>query len=251
MQSWYAAMWVMGVQVSVAWTREGALEGGEDAWAVVIDVLRATSSIGTALAVGARAVRPVDDIQTAFDWKTRDTDCLLAGERSCRPIPGFDFGNSPSAFLTPQVRGRQVVLATTNGSRALASAASAGFAEVLAVSLLNLGAVAKHIGRMHPQRLHIVCAGTNGAFSIDDAYVAGALIDRLSDATHLECDDAALAACLVHRGSAYDVPALFLQSRAGRNLLEAGLRDDVLFCARVDTLDVVPRMIDGVLVIRS
>ncbi len=239
----------MGVQVSVAWTREGAYTAGEDAWAVVIDVLRATSSIGTALAGGARAVRPVDDMQTAFDWKTRDTGCLLAGERNCRPIPGFDLGNSPSAFLAPHVRGRQVVLATTNGSRALASAASSGFAEVLAVSLLNLGAVAEHIVRGHPERLRIVCAGTNGVFSIDDAYVAGALIDRLSDRTRVECDDAGMAACLLHCASARDVPALFLKSRAGRNLLEAGLREDVLFCARVDALNVVPRMTDGVLLL--
>jgi len=240
----------MLVDVAVAWRREEAPIAPPGGWAVVIDVLRATSSITTALAAGAVRVRPVAEIEAAFAAAAEHPEAVLAGERSCRMIPGFQLGNSPASFLSQAVLGREVVLATTNGSRALFAAGSAGFAEVLALSLLNLGAVAAAVCSGAPASLTIICAGTNGCFSLDDAFVAGALVDRLQSSVHVDGDDAAISAAMLYRCQQHRPLDLFLGCRAGRNLIEAGMRGDVEFCARTDAFFVVPTLRDGVMVAR-
>ncbi len=235
----------MPVRATVVWRRQEAPESGQGAWAVVIDVLRATSSIVTALAAGAACVRPVDEVASALAAREEHPGSLLAGERSCRIIPGFDLGNSPASFFLPSMTGREVILATTNGSRALAAAAAASFDRVLAVSLLNIGSAASAVEAADPESLVIICAGTNGSFSLDDALVAGALLERLSAVVG---DDAAMAARMLYRANRDDVLGLLLRCQAGKNLVEAGMRGDVEFCARADAFDVVPHLTRGVLV---
>jgi len=231
------------VRVRVLWRRQEIPAQGSG-WAIVVDVLRATSSIVTALAAGAAEVCPVAEIEEAHRMRSVDPDVLLAGERGCRIIEGFDLGNSPVGFFTPQMRGRRLVLATTNGSRALAAAARAGFAPVLAGALLNLQALVDAVRAAGPEEVTVVCAGTNGAFSADDALVAGAIAEGLG----AEEDDTALAASALWRSWEKDVVGLFVRSRAGRNLLEVGMRADVEFCARQDAFAVVPRWEGGRLI---
>ncbi len=239
------------ILLDVGLRREEAAVLSERGLIAVIDVLRATSTIATALAAGARRVVPVESAEAALALRAAAADRLLAGERGAHPIPGFDFGNSPAALLDLRVTGQELVLTTTNGSRALAWAGQQGpHFEVAALALVNTGAVVRVIAERAPQSVYLLCSGTEGRFSLDDAYVAGAAVEALQGGplgARLILTDAAHAALAVYR-SAPDRPfAVFAASAAGQNLLRKGYRADVEFCARRDVFDVAPFWRDGAL----
>jgi len=144
--------------------------------AVVIDVIRATSTIAMALAQGAAGVQPVAAVEDAFALKAQDPEAVLAGERGGKMVEGFDLGNSPEDFMRKRINNRRVILTTTNGTQALA--ACTGARAVVTASLLNLDAVAARLRELRPPWL-VVCAGCNGFFGVDDAIVAGALAEAL------------------------------------------------------------------------
>jgi 2-phosphosulfolactate phosphatase len=202
--------------------------------AIVVDVLRATSTIAQALASGYRRVLCCAEVEEALALRARLGEGVLAGERKAAPIPGFDLGNSPLEFTEP--RGETVVLTTTNGTGAiLAAAASAE--TVLVGSLLNLDAVA---GAARDRGdTEVVCAGLEGRFTIDDAYVAGRIAELLGGAR----SDAAEAAVRIARSFAGPEEAL----RASGNPEHALLGEDIPWCAQESVLDVVPRLsrLDG------
>ena len=207
-----------------------------DSACVVIDVIRATSTIVTALANGADGVEPVGRIEDAFARKAQNPQALLAGERGGQALPGFDLGNSPENFTAGQVQGKRIILTTTNGTQALA--ACTGAREVATASFLNLAAVTAHLRKIGPPWL-IVCAGCDGAFGVDDAAVAGALAEALDQ------DNALVSLyCSVRR----DLTSLLLDSAAGRELRKVGLEKDIPFCAALDRFSIVPVLgTDGVL----
>jgi 2-phosphosulfolactate phosphatase len=203
---------------------------------VVIDVIRATSTIATALANGASGVQPVAGVETAFALKAADPTALLAGERGGAMVEGFDLGNSPEDFTPARVKGRGIILTTTNGTQALA--ACAGARAVLTASFVNLAAVAEQLRKLGPPWI-LICAGCNGAFGVDDAAVAGALAEALGQ-EH----------ALVHlyRSVQRELTAMLTGSDAGRELLKVGLQKDIPFCAKVDQFAVVPTLgAEGVL----
>ena len=207
-----------------------------DSACVVIDVIRATSTIVTALANGAAGVQPVAGVETAFALKAQDPEALLAGERGGAMVEGFDLGNSPEDFTPARIKGRRIILTTTNGTQALA--ACAGARVVMTASFLNLTAVAKQLRKAGSPWM-ILCAGCNGAFGVDDAAVAGALAEAL------EQDHA-----LVHlyRSVRDDLTGMLQGSDAGRELRKVGLEKDIPFCAQVDQLAMVPTLgADGIL----
>lgn len=215
----------------------------QDHTAIVIDVLRATSTIVAALAAGAHAIFPVvsteDAIKLANSLGRADT--LLAGERKGLKIEGFDLGNSPREFTAEAVGGKQVVLSTTNGTRALLAVTPAD--RVLVASFLNLSAVAE--ASAGAERLALVCAGREGRFAIDDALCAGMLLGRLEErlGTALQVEEAGRAALTL--AGAYGVdPELLHESAAGHALAEIGLAEDVDWCARVDVEALVPELRD-------
>ncbi len=246
--------------VDACFRREDAqAPDGPDATVVVIDVLRATSTIVTALAAGAAAVHPVDGVDEAREAARSQPGLLLAGERNLRPLPGFDYGNSPGALLDRRVMGRRIVLATTNGSRALAWAQTTG-ARVLALSLLNLGAVAADLLRSRPRQLLLLGAGADGRPGLDDAYVAGALLARLLHAdtqpdAAWQLSERARAALWLHLGAERDAGpgplAALAQTDPGRRLTAAGYRADVEFCAQVDAFAMVPVLCNGDMVVAA
>jgi 2-phosphosulfolactate phosphatase len=204
---------------------------------VVIDVIRATSTIVTALANGAAGVRPVADVSDAFVLKARDPEVLLAGERGGQALPGFDLGNSPEDFTAARVSGRQIILTTTNGTQALA--ACAGARAVVTVGLLNLDAVAARLKELGPPWI-IVCAGYEGHFGYDDAVVAGALAEALDQ-------DHALVS--LYRSVQKNLTTALLKSNAGQELMKVGLEKDVPFCAQRGVYVQVPTLnAEGVLV---
>lgn len=209
---------------------------------VVIDVLRATSSIVTALAAGAKAVVPAATSEEAVRLTAnleRD-GIVLAGERRMLKIEGFGLGNSPREMTPEAVGGKTVYLSTTNGTPALVVAQ--GGDPVLVAAALNFSAVAERAHAVFAQRgdLVIICAGRERQFALEDAYTAGRLIKTVKKGVRkLALNDAAQVALdlAAQQGGWRDA---FAASDAARQLAEAGLGDDVTFCAQPDRVAVVP-----------
>jgi len=198
--------------------------------AVVLDVLRASSTVAAALAAGYRSVMCCESREQAEEL--RASGRVLAGEQECEPIPGFDFGNSPGKL--DDGKGRELVLSTSNGCPAILAAAE-GSGDVLVGSLLNLDALVEAIPA--GAGVMLVCAGTNGRFALEDAYAAGRLVARLAG----ERTDAARAA--ERLAGAYPGAYEPLAESADAAVLKAtGQEDDIEFCARESVLDVVPRV---------
>lgn len=216
---------------------------------VVFDVLRATSTMATALANGAEAIIPVADIPEALAIRQRRPEVLLAGERDGVRIEAnltggvaFDLGNSPREFTPELVRGRTIVMSTTNGTRALRACAQAR--AVLACCFLNLRATAEFITQQEPQHLLLVCSGTLEEAAYEDTLGAGALSELVWHryARGRVADSAGMARRLFHSAHK-DLLGAFSESRNGRRLLgKPELKDDVAFCARVDRLNLVAEL---------
>jgi 2-phosphosulfolactate phosphatase len=217
------------VVVRVAFTPAEALAAPV---AVVVDVLRATSTMTQALAAGYRRVLCCAEIDDAKALAGEGV--VLGGERRAKRIPGFDFGNSPGEFAG-EPAGDTLVLTTTNGTRLLLSAASR-CEHVLVGSLLNLGAVVREVRATGSPEVGVLCAGVAGEFALDDAYVAG----RLAEALDGRSADSAVAAIRLARTYG-DATEALTASKSAANLREAGLGDDVSWCAQESVLDVVPR----------
>jgi 2-phosphosulfolactate phosphatase len=204
--------------------------------AVVIDVLRATSTITLALASGYERVLVAGSIDEATALRTPDR--TLAGEVGCARAPGFDLGNSPEETLNPG--STELVLATTNGAPAIVAAATAAD-DVLVASLLNLDAVVAQLaGR---EDVLLVCAGTDGRVSMEDVYLAGRLSAELEGP---RSDAARIAEALA---AAYPSAIDALDASGGAvGLRREGLQADIAFCAQESIVDVVGRlseMVDG------
>lgn len=230
---------------------ENALAGST---VVMIDLLRASTTICHALASGAADVVPFLEVADAEAAATAAPDrdkILLCGERGGRRIEGFDLGNSPAEYTRAAVAGRQVFLTTTNGTRALNQARQAG--RVVVGSFVNLSAVAESV-RDQP-RIDILCAGTGGEETREDLLAAGALVDAIcfSDVSARSMNESAVAArtdwrrmCDAARAAGRTVSKhLAIELRdtlGGRNVLSIGLDQDIVDCARIDALDVVPEL---------
>jgi 2-phosphosulfolactate phosphatase len=221
------------VRVHVAFTPE---ESAAAPTGVVIDVIRATSTICQALAAGYERVLCAAEVEDARALRNGDGSVTLGGERLGVRIDGFDLGNSPREYLEP--RSPVLGMSTTNGTKAIVTAA-ARCDRVLIASLLNLEAVvaaAQDLG----EDVAVFCAGVKGAFALDDAYVAG----RIAEALHGERSDAAEAAVRL-AGSYPTAEEAFRASRSGRNLINHGpeLEADIPYCAQESVLAVVPRLV--------
>ena len=202
--------------------------------AVVIDVLRATTTLTVALAHGAARVIPVAGIEQAFAWKAREPSALLCGERDGLKVPGFDLGNSPEEYGEETVAGRTLVFASTNGSRAMLASCGCGVRRLGA--FVNASAV---VDALRGQRfVRLMCAGREGRFALEDAVCAGWLCDALmARGARIEGDGARLARSLAPRDAA-GICALLQGSASGRNLRALGpaFARDVEFCAGLDRI---------------
>jgi 2-phosphosulfolactate phosphatase len=208
---------------------------------VVLDVLRASTSIVEALAAGARMLYPVATIEEAIGLaKTLGREeVLLAGERKALPIEGFDLGNSPGEFSAERVGGKVVAMSTTNGT--IAITAASGGSRVVVGAWTNFQAVVDDLVRTSAEPVFL-CAGREKAFGLEDAVCAGqmaaAVMKALPDA-EWELNDGAVAALAL--AEEFPDPAkLFPHTAAGRAILDAGLGEDLAYCAQTDLRDVVP-----------
>lgn len=221
---------------------------------MVIDVLRASTTIVTALAHGAAGVLPVADVDEARRLAAGiGESAVLGGERGGLRIPGFDLGNSPREYTRDAVAGRTVVITTTNGTAALQACRDA--AEIVVGALVNRMAVADAVRRLAAaagvDRVHLVCAGTDGEITAEDVLAAGAILDAAAAADPAgrdELDAAARAALGQYRrvAASADVAAAvvaeFRRSPGGSNLVDLGMEADLPVAAAIDAFAVVPRL---------
>jgi 2-phosphosulfolactate phosphatase len=211
---------------------------------VVIDVLRASSTIVRALDAGARSVYPVSSIDDALRLANslgRD-DVLLCGERRCLPIEGFDMGNSPREFTPERVADKTLVMSTTNGTLVMSLTAGAG--RVYIGSILNIGAVVNELSRSDAEPV-LLCSGREGHFALEDAVSAGLMARRLMQTSKGEWDlnDGARAAISLAKSFGASAE-LFRSTVAGRIIAEVGLEEDLAFCAQPDLCDALPILHD-------
>jgi 2-phosphosulfolactate phosphatase len=209
----------------------------------VIDILRATTSMCAALSHGAKAIIPVGSTEEALKLKQTlgSEEVLLAGEQNCERIQGFDLGNSPLEMTEDAVRGKLVVMRTTNGTRALMTIQGAAAIYPVAAANISLAGQKAEEVYQRDRDILIVCSGRENAFSIDDAYCAGRLaVAAMGGRRRAKgLNDAALACLdLVRRyGERWDRP--LRASRAGRELAKLGFGMDVEDCARPDAYPVL------------
>ena len=203
----------------------------EEKVCVLIDALRATCTLTTALSNGALRVKVVGSVEEALKYKGK---ALLAGERGGLKIDGFDLGNSPFDMEREIVKGKEIVMTTSNGTKA---ARMLKCEKIIAASFPNLPAVLDYLRRF--DEVHVVCSGDNGKFSLEDFLLAGkiALLDE--DPT----DSGRIAA--VYAESVRNVYEEILKSSHARRLIGLGFEKDVKFCSEIGTQNVVPVMMDG------
>lgn len=212
--------------------------------AVVIDVLRATSVMATALHAGAKEIVTFAAIEQARQFaELQATRPLLCGERECKRIDGFELGNSPADYTSDVVQNRTIAMTTTNGTQAIELVADVE--RVITASFLNLSAVVESVKTAG--HLHLVCAGTNGEVTAEDVLLAGAIIEACLSLAEVELTDSSMIAHgLWHSlfGDAQPTSEALSQklreTQGGRNLFKAGYESDFAKCADIDSLSVVP-----------
>lgn len=214
---------------------------------MILDILRASSTITTALHFGASAVIPCQEIEEAQEIagnlsETSDSGVLLGGERMGIMIDGFDLDNSPARYSADMVTGKQIVFTTSNGTRALKRAVQAD--RILIGSFLNLAAVVKELSQSSGV-VYLVCAGTDGAVTGEDCLCAGAIAAGLQEITSekLTLDDASRMVVDYYRTQISGPGGLLTAMRAsqgGRNLIQRGFEEDIRLCSECDRYSVLP-----------
>ena len=207
---------------------------------VVIDVLRASSTIITALKNGAKEVVPVGTVEFAvkvsggiFGGQT-----LLGGERNTKKIEGFALGNSPSEYTTEIVSGKSIVFYSTNGSRAIVKAKYS--TNLFICSFNNLKALAKHIKKLN-EDVVVLCAGNNNFFSLEDSVCAGMLTSELIAGNKtFELTDASTSALTLFKSFGKNIFKLLSETDHGQLLINNGFEDDLKSCSELDSTDVIP-----------
>lgn len=213
--------------------------------AVVIDVLRATTTLLFAVSAGAKEIIPAASIAHARRIKKLlgEKSALLCGERKGKKIPGFDLGNSPSEYSVNKVKDKTLIYASTNGSASMLFAQNIATKVILA-SLRNLDAVVKYIKEIEPNNVALVCSGKEGSPSLEDAYCAGILLNRLEGAEF--CNDECYFVLSLARHFKGDAYSVLKKSSHGKYLIEQlGFIEDVELASQLDVDNIVPVLKDG------
>ena len=209
---------------------------------IIVDVLRASTTVATALGNGAKTVIPLegpDDVITRSKEFAR-SQTLLAGEQKMHPITGFDLGNSPQAFTPEVVEGKTILLTTTNGTHALLGVQ--GARDIVVASYVNFTAVLAmmKVAASSNTDIAIICAGEEGSFTLEDAACAGRYVRAIPKRAALAVNDAAAASVLIEKKYGDNIAKVFKESTHGQALQSAGFGDDLAAAAEVDSYPVVP-----------
>lgn len=211
---------------------------------VIIDVLRATSTIATALYNGAKYIVPVDSVAKCIELG-RQINCITAGERDGHIAEGLSYGNSPFEYNREFINGKILVLTTTNGTRLLHMALDKGAREIVTGSFANLDAVTQYL---ISQKNHVIlaCAAWKDRINIEDTLFAGAIIERVRDHFNLACDASHIAATLYQKASG-DLFNFMKENNASHynRLMGYGLEKDIRYCLEPNLANVLPIYEDG------
>jgi 2-phosphosulfolactate phosphatase len=221
-----------------------------DCIVVVIDVLRATSTIATVLHNGAKEIIPVDSVERCIQLG-RDLQCITAGERDGQVAPGLQYGNSSFEYPREFIGGKTLVLTTTNGTKLLHMALAKGATEIVTGSFLNLSAVCDHLSAAG-RNVILACAAWKDKVNIEDTLFAGAVIDRIRGNFDINCDASSMAQVLYNaaKGDMYEFMKANDASHYHR-LTNFGLEKDIRHCLTPDLANVLPEYADGKLTLRS
>ncbi|HVD97462.1 MAG TPA: 2-phosphosulfolactate phosphatase [Cytophagaceae bacterium] len=219
--------------------------GVENKIVVVVDILRATSVMTTALAHGIQSITPVASVEECQCLK--DSGYLAAAERDGKTVDGFDFGNSPFTYMDKSLAGKKLAVTTTNGTLAITRSVEAE--EVVVGSFLNISSVANYLINQ-PHDVMILCAGWKGRVNLEDTLFAGALIELLGNAFDSE-NDSAIAAVALYRMAKDDMMGFLKNSSHAKRLKGLSIIKDIDFCLQRDVYDIIPVLKDGELVIRE
>jgi len=216
----------------------------DDAIVVIIDILRATSAICAAFEYGAEKIIPVAKLEEAKEYKAKGF--LVGAERNGVQLEGFDFGNSPYHYMNDRIKGKTIVLTTTNGTQAIDVSRDAY--KVVIGSFLNITALCDWLFSQNRPVL-LLCSGWKDRFNIEDAMYAGAVVNKLSEHKDFyDMGDSALAAKYLFQ-TGFKNPVRFLHNSSHKErLAKLGLKDDVKYCLQVDKTSVIPILKDGALV---
>lgn len=213
----------------------------EDKSVVVVDILRATSSMTTAFAHGVDSIYPVARLEDCRLMKAKGY--LIAGERDGEKVADFDLGNSPFEYMAENLKGKRIALTTTNGTQAIAK--SIGAKEIIIGAFLNLSAVAGHLIKSNNDIL-IICAGWKGKVNLEDTVFAGALAEKLKGRFTDACD-APLMTRHLYNAAKNDMAQFLSESSHVRRLNKLNIHEDMAFCLTFDKYKVVPVLRDGTL----
>lgn len=215
----------------------------KDRTVVVVDILRATSCMVTALANGAESIMPFADLDECRKMKTRGF--VTSGEREGKKVEGFDKGNSPFEYMGDEVRGLKIAFTTTNGTQAIEKSKDAK--QVIVGSFLNLTAVVKNL-LLGENSVLIVCAGWKGRVNLEDTLFAGAVVEKLKDYLGPDCD-APLAARQLYNLAKDNMSGFLSESSHVKRVNRLNIHEDFEFCLTVDKYNVLPRLKNGVITI--
>ncbi len=217
---------------------------------VIIDVLRATSTIATALYNGARCVIPVDSVTRCMEIG-RQIEGITAGERDGQIAEGLEYGNSPFEYPREFIEGRTLVLTTTNGTRLLHMALEKGAQEIITGSFPNLSAVCEHLVSRN-QNVILGCAAWKDRVNIEDMLFAGAVISEIGKNFSINCDSSHIASRMYESGKK-DLFAFMKKNDASHyhRLMKFGLEKDIRYCLTRDGANVLPEYADGKLIVKK
>lgn len=214
-----------------------------DKCVVVIDVLRATSCMVAGLGSGVQSIKPVATVEECEALGQQGY--IMAGERGGKKLEQFNIGNSPFDYMQPEFKGQQIAATTTNGTRAIDLSNDAP--EVIIGAFLNLKAVVDYL-KTQERDILLFCAGWKGRYNLEDSLFAGAICDGLKK--HAEfASDATIAAFYLYESMQQDLFYYISRSNHAARLTKFGIMKDIEYCSRTDEFDVVPKLVDGSLVI--
>ncbi|MBM2844923.1 MAG: putative 2-phosphosulfolactate phosphatase [Bacteroidetes bacterium] len=223
-----------------------------DKTVVVVDVLRASTSIITALHNGAKEIIPVTTVERAvkISGNLFGDYVLRGGERNGKIIEGFNLGNSPADYSEDKVKGKAIIFSSTNGSFAIDKARYA--LHMVVCGFVNISSVLEFLAQKN-RDFTVVCAGNNGMFSLEDSVCAGMLLHKLDerDDVELVMADAAIAATLLYKGYSKNILKMIKNCEHGKYLAEIGFADDLPICAATDTVPALPQFVGNVIKLRS
>jgi len=208
----------------------------EDTIVVIIDILRATSAMCTAFHHGVDKMIPVATVEEALDYKQRGF--LVGAERNGIQIQGFDFGNSPYSYMTEQIKGKTIVISTTNGTQAIEAAKNAH--KVVIGSFVNITVLCKWLANQNKHIL-LLCSGWKNRVSLEDTLFAGAVTEQLMNtASKFKTGDGALSAKYLFESARHNPYKYMRNASHAERLAALGLKEDIRYCLKPDQTNVIP-----------